>query len=110
MFLKDLTNPILFQLISAVSQASAVLNYQAYRHFIRSSELHDLISGLYTGPYFSLYTAGNVSVLEGDTAHLPCRVHQVTIGAFKTFPFNFVSDKESYSCLDQKQGLSNIIS
>ena len=38
------------------------------------------LSGLYTGPYFSLYTAGNVSVREGDIAHLPCRVHQVWPG------------------------------
>ena len=38
------------------------------------------LSGLYTGPYFSLYTAGNVSVREGDIAHLPCRVHQVCGG------------------------------
>jgi len=35
------------------------------------------LSGLYTGPYFSHYTAGNVSVMEGDIAHLPCRVLQV---------------------------------
>ena len=35
------------------------------------------LAGLYTGPYFSLYTAGNVSVREGEVAHLPCRVHQV---------------------------------
>ena len=35
------------------------------------------LSGLYTGPYFSRYTAGNVTVRAGDVAHLPCRVHQV---------------------------------
>ena len=32
------------------------------------------------GPYFSHYTAGNVSVMEGDIAHLPCRVLQVLKG------------------------------
>ena len=32
------------------------------------------------GPYFSHYTAGNVSVMEGDIAHLPCRVLQVFKG------------------------------
>ena len=35
------------------------------------------LSGLYTGPYFSLYTAGNVTILAGEVARLPCRVHQV---------------------------------
>ena len=35
------------------------------------------LSGLYTGPYFSRYTAGNITVRVGDIAHLPCRVHQV---------------------------------
>ena len=35
------------------------------------------LSGLYTGPYFSLYTAGNVTIQAGEVARLPCRVHQV---------------------------------
>ena len=37
------------------------------------------LSGLYTGPYFSRYTPGNVTVTAGHTATLPCRVHQVQL-------------------------------
>ena len=42
-----------------------------------SGQTSPQLSGLYTGPYFSLYTAGNVSARVGEVAHLPCRVHQV---------------------------------
>ena len=44
---------------------------------VLSGQSSPRLSGLYTGPYFSLYTAGNVSVRLGEVAHLPCRVHQV---------------------------------
>ena len=69
------------------------------------------LSGLYTGPYFSLYTAGNVSVREGDIAHLPCRVHQVsgvTTGITERLLFCFYSPgQESHGLLDQEQGLGH---
>ena len=75
------------------------------------------LSGLYTGPYFSLYTAGNVSVREGDIAHLPCRVHQVWPGTTLAtwlrwelkhlLPCWSLSGQESHSLLDQKQGLGH---
>jgi len=48
------------------------------------------LSGLYTGPYFSLYTAGNVTIQAGEVARLPCRVHQV-----RNYSVSWVRTKDS---------------
>jgi len=42
-----------------------------------SSESRKHLAGLYTGPYFSPQSVGNLTTSVGNTVHLPCRVKQV---------------------------------
>ena len=60
--------------------------------YVLSTSPSNPLAGLYTGPYFapSLGSSTNITVREGETAHLSCKVRQVG-----TYTVSWVRTKDS---------------